>query len=185
MRESAQFMNENKHFLDLVDRAEDLTNEDILLLSPKVYGFVLRTLRWATFDVDLITEIYYHDSLRDLVLPDGHKDILLALVNNHGRSYWPSKTKHQDVVRGKGKGLVILLHGQPGVGKTSTAECVADHTRRPLFSITCGDIGVNAHEVQNNLEDYFQLAQKWGCILLLDEAEYVKRSLYYKCIKWG
>jgi SpoVK/Ycf46/Vps4 family AAA+-type ATPase len=27
-----------------------------------------------------------------------------------------------ELVRGKGRGLIILLHGVPGVGKTSTAE---------------------------------------------------------------
>lgn len=74
-------------------------------------------------------------------------------------------------MRGKGKGLIILLHGAPGVGKTSTAECVADHTRRPLFPITCGDIGDNAKDVERNLEWCFQLAHKWGCVLLLDEAD--------------
>ncbi|OJJ46459.1 hypothetical protein ASPZODRAFT_32962, partial [Penicilliopsis zonata CBS 506.65] len=77
-----------------------------------------------------------------------------------------------DVVRGKGKGLIILLHGSPGVGKTSTAECVAAHTGRPLFPITCGDLGgTSAQEVEENLERFFELAMKWGCVLLLDEAD--------------
>jgi len=96
-----------------------------------------------------------------------------------------------DLVKGKGKGLIILLHGEPGmalyqiqainlanlegVGKTSTAECVADLTHRPLFPITCGDIGETASEVETNLELNFQLAHRWGCVLILDEAEYVPR----------
>lgn len=58
------------------------------------------------------------------------------------------------------------------MGKTSTAECIADHTKRPLFAITCGDIGDNATQVEENLENNFQLAHKWGCVLLIDEAEY-------------
>lgn len=57
------------------------------------------------------------------------------------------------------------------MGKTSTAECVADTTKRPLFPITCGDIGDTAAEVEANLESSFQLAHKWGCVLLLDEAD--------------
>lgn len=59
----------------------------------------------------------------------------------------------------------------PGVGKTSTAECVADKTKRPLFPITCGDIGESAIEVEKNLHHNFLLAHKWGCVLLLDEAD--------------
>ncbi|GME65261.1 ATPAse AAA+ type core protein [Neofusicoccum parvum] len=76
-----------------------------------------------------------------------------------------------DPVRGKGKGVIILLHGEPGVGKTSTAECIADYTSRPLFPITCGNIGQNAEDVEESLEKIFQLAHSWGCVLLLDEAD--------------
>jgi hypothetical protein len=43
----------------------------------------------------------------------------------------------------------------------------------PLFPITCGDIGDKAETVEMHLEKNFQLAHKWGCVLLLDEAEYV------------
>jgi AAA+ superfamily predicted ATPase len=57
------------------------------------------------------------------------------------------------------------------VGKTSTAECVADETKRPLFPVTCGDIGETALEVERNLQVNFGLAHKWGCVLLLDEAD--------------
>ena len=64
-----------------------------------------------------------------------------------------------------------MLHGVPGVGKTSTAECIADCTQRPLFPITCGDIGETATSVEVNLGKSFQLAHRWGCVLLLDEAD--------------
>jgi SpoVK/Ycf46/Vps4 family AAA+-type ATPase len=76
-----------------------------------------------------------------------------------------------DLVRGKGKGVIILLHGVPEVGKTSTAECVAFHLGRPLFPITYGDLGVDANTVELRLEEYFRLASQWGCVLLLDEAD--------------
>ncbi|KAJ2979399.1 hypothetical protein NUW58_g7211 [Xylaria curta] len=84
-----------------------------------------------------------------------------------------NKSKHEfDVVKGKGRGLIILLHGAPGVGKTSTAECVAANAGKPLFPITCGDIGgETAQEVERNLESYFNLARKWNSVLLLDEAD--------------
>ncbi|KAF2253000.1 P-loop containing nucleoside triphosphate hydrolase protein, partial [Trematosphaeria pertusa] len=74
-----------------------------------------------------------------------------------------------------GKGLIMLLHGAPGVGKTSTAgtwkECVAALHARPLFPITCGDLGMTPAEVETNLDFNFQLAESWGCVLLLDEAD--------------
>ncbi|KAK0628740.1 P-loop containing nucleoside triphosphate hydrolase protein, partial [Bombardia bombarda] len=70
-----------------------------------------------------------------------------------------------------GQGLIILLHGAPGTGKTLTAECAASSTKRPLFSMTCGDLGALPSEVEASLEHSFHLAQTWGCVLLLDEAD--------------
>ena len=58
-----------------------------------------------------------------------------------------------------------------GVGKTSTAECVAESNGKPLFPITCGDLGVTAESVEEALEEKFHLAQIWDCVLLLDEAD--------------
>ena len=132
----------------------------------------------ARLDVDKICDVTPpdQDNFKKLVLPEGHQDIVQALVETHFKQTSTDiekpKIQHNvDLVRGKGKGLIILLHGAPGVGKTSTAECVAEFTRRPLFAMTCGDIGDYAEEVERNLDRCFQLAHKWGCVLLLDEAD--------------
>lgn len=139
-------------------------------------------------------------SFRQLVLPKEHKDIVEALVRTHPRGPRPVQnafgeleTEHrEDLVRGKGKGVIVLLHGVPGVGKTSTAECVAEYTNRPLFALTCGkliwnvssdqiltmkgDIGDTARDVEKNLTESFQLAHRWGCVMLLDEADVFLQS---------
>lgn len=115
------------------------------------------------------------DSFRGLVLLDGHRETVQALVRTHFEDKH-NLSEHQDynehdIVQGKGTGLIVLLHGVPGVGKTSTAECVADAEGKPLFPITCGDLGLTAKEVEKELERKFSLAQRWNCILLLDEAD--------------
>ena len=131
-------------------------------------------------NLDLLQEIEEKDSLdgqnsgfEDLVIPDEYKKIVKALVKSHALGSRSENRNRQqiDLIRGKGKGLIILLHGVPGVGKTSTAESVASYTGRPLFPITCGDIGQTAYDVEKNLEAIFLLARKWGCVLLLDEAD--------------
>ena len=118
------------------------------------------------------------NGFEDLELPIGHKDVVQALVQTHFRRISqkgdPSSGENEeqfDLVRDKGKGLLILLHGAPGVGKTSTAECVAESNNVPLLPITCGDLGITAQDVERKLEMNFRLAQAWGCVLLLDEAD--------------
>lgn len=76
-----------------------------------------------------------------------------------------------DFVRNKGEGQIFLLHGKPGVGKTTTAECVAEITRRPLLSLTCGDLGMEPDMVEKQLMKWLKLATSWEAILLLDEAD--------------
>lgn len=34
-----------------------------------------------------------------------------------------------------------------------------------------GDIGYNPDDVESRLEEHFHLAQRWGCVMLLDEAD--------------
>ncbi|KAL5325535.1 hypothetical protein ACEPPN_006662 [Leptodophora sp. 'Broadleaf-Isolate-01'] len=108
-----------------------------------------------------------------LVLEDGQKPMIQALIAQHFRDKESKtgQTEQVDIVKGKGKGLILLLHGAPGVGKTSTAEGVAELFRKPLFQITCGDLGSTAKEVEKALDINFTLANRWDCILLLDEAD--------------
>ena len=64
-----------------------------------------------------------------LKLPDGHKRMVQSLVIHHMNTMKAASTggdnNAYDIVRGKGKGLIVLLHGAPGVGKTSTAGTCA------------------------------------------------------------
>ncbi len=171
-------MLEDKSFMrPFIESDSEMTDEDYLVCPCWIYGYVLRSRKWVKLDVSLVEDIKESGSGFDsLVLPDGHKETLLALVQTHSKGKklevgLHAENRQMDLVRGKGKGLIILLHGEPGVGKSSTAESVAEFTRRPLFQVTCGDIGESAEEVERKLEDHFQLAHKWGCVLLLDEAD--------------
>lgn len=57
------------------------------------------------------------------------------------------------------------------MGKTCTAECIAELVKKPLYPITCGDLGSTAEEVEKNLKKHFTLASTWDCVMLLDEAD--------------
>ncbi|KAK5625350.1 hypothetical protein RRF57_001066 [Xylaria bambusicola] len=68
-----------------------------------------------------------------------------------------------DYVHGKGNGLILLLHGGPGTGKTFTAEGVAEFAEKPLLRVTCGDVGTVAEVVEKKLQSSFHLGKIWNC----------------------
>lgn len=114
-----EYLEDNNSVLSPTTNPHDLDDEEKLLLPPYIYGFILRSRKWAMFDIDLIKDVQYTSGFDDLVLPQGHKETVRALVANHARE--PAGKRRQtsghqsmDLVRGKGKGLVILLHGAPG-----------------------------------------------------------------------
>ncbi|KAK7748295.1 hypothetical protein SLS62_008756 [Diatrype stigma] len=158
--------------------------EHLQLLPYRIPAFVFRTRVYVHVDISKIADIDKSDENRDrgfddLIIPESHRELLIALVENHATGGTVevdmeelNKTSTQiDIVRGKGRGLIILLHGPPGSGKTSTAETIAAYTRRPLYSITCGDLGSRVSEVEMTLREHTERAYRWGCVLLLDEAD--------------
>mmetsp|Transcript_28023 Transcript_28023/g.47514 ORF Transcript_28023/g.47514 Transcript_28023/m.47514 type:complete len:183 (+) Transcript_28023:1078-1626(+) len=70
-----------------------------------------------------------------------------------------------------GGGAVFLLHGNPGTGKTLTAESLAEMLERPLYTVSVGELGVTAQELERNLTQILELASIWRAIILLDEAD--------------
>lgn len=61
-----------------------------------------------------------------------------------------------------------------GVGKSSSAEAAAAAAGRPFYAITAAEVGSTVAEVEKNLSRHFHLAETWGCVILIDEAEYVR-----------
>jgi hypothetical protein len=154
--------------------------EDLALLPARLMAYALKDRKFFNADIQYLkVPTPMTDPYNELKIPHDHKRLLKAIVQDHFDKKVVHRTLQdkgqvtvqQDFIRGKGKGLVILLHGAPGVGKTATAEAVAFAHRKPLFAITCGDIGVHFSDLEYNLSEIFRLANLWDCVLLLDEAE--------------
>ncbi|KAJ8110742.1 hypothetical protein OPT61_g6491 [Boeremia exigua] len=156
---------------------EGFEDIDFALLPDCVVGYDLYRHKFAILMLDhLQPQQVNTDGWKDLELPPGHKTMLRAQIRTHFlrkqlRESQTTQSTDIDLVRGKGLGLIILLHGAPGVGKTSTAECVAESLGKPLYPITCGDLGVTAESVEATLARTFAKAEAWDCVLLLDEAD--------------
>ncbi|KAE8449801.1 hypothetical protein EG329_007277 [Mollisiaceae sp. DMI_Dod_QoI] len=164
-------INHSNGFIPKIDQPldKDTPKEDELITLPSMmYGFSLGDKVWGGFVVARIETIKWDDSIWDsLVLSQAQKKFVTTLVSNH-----VSQTNiFDDFVRDKGKGLIGLLAGPSGVGKTLTAEAVAETVRRPLYILSSGDLGSQPWEVDKKLKQVFELAETWQSVVLLDEAD--------------
>jgi hypothetical protein len=73
--------------------------------------------------VDNVKEVEWNvEAFKLLVLPKPTKDLIQALVEIRASTDSMSHVmKRQDIISSKGQGLIMLLHGGPGTGKTLTA----------------------------------------------------------------
>ncbi|KAH8899374.1 ATPase [Thozetella sp. PMI_491] len=162
---------------DNLDPNNDTPPENDLyfyVLSDLIPAFLLGERRWGMLEIEHLREIKYdREAFKYLVLDDEIKLTVKALIGKFAStdgklSPWPS-----DFIRNKGEGRIFLLHGSPGVGKTCTAECVAELTHRPLLSLTSGDISTSGSttSVESSLDFFLKLGERYGALVLLDEAD--------------
>ncbi|KAI4616840.1 hypothetical protein J4E83_006421 [Alternaria metachromatica] len=156
--------------------SEELENDEppggafTLMLPPTIKGYGFHNKKWNTLLVEHIQDIKWNSGVFEnrLVLQEDKKELVKALVTVHIEKSREIKTDFMD---GKGEGLIILLHGGPGTGKTLTAESIAELVHRPLYRVTCGDIGTDAESVEKYLESALFIGNTWDCVVLLDEAD--------------
>ncbi|KAI8942807.1 hypothetical protein NX059_000850 [Plenodomus lindquistii] len=146
-----------------------MTEEQCLLAVGTVPGFLIQKKKWEDLDVTKIHDIPWSErAFENLVLDQAEKDLILALVE---RDRFNSGKPFDDFITGKGEGMIMLLCGPPGVGKTLTAETVSEHLRRPLYRLGASELGSNPGTVESILQRALLLCAQFGAVLLIDEAD--------------
>ena len=152
----------------------------LFALLKALPGFLLTQKTWARLAVNQIrttsggvsTVALDHLCLTDDDNSNNTKHLIQNLVNNHGKKETEKSPDvpdlPQDFVEGKSKGLVILLHGSSGVGKTLTAESVALAPGKSLLKVSVSNIGVEVTKVKQNLNTISQLANFDEADILLE-----------------
>ncbi|KAI1123929.1 P-loop containing nucleoside triphosphate hydrolase protein [Nemania abortiva] len=142
---------------------------DPVFCPPFTIGYSLAKKEWCRFLVDHLRPVRWKDDAWDkLILEEEQKQVLQALVTSHS---YPENARDQP--EQKGKGLVILLHGSPGSGKTLSAESSAELTQRALISASMASLDPERSPFvfERNLRRLLQYATLWKAIVLLDEAD--------------
>jgi hypothetical protein len=94
-----------------------LRDDDYAVCTYRLFAYKLRSRDWVEVHVDSLEDAMLTDNgkgFERLVLPAAHKHIIKSQVKEHFRKKSMHTTATQDdldLVRGKGQGLIILLHG--------------------------------------------------------------------------
>ncbi|WPH00417.1 P-loop containing nucleoside triphosphate hydrolase protein [Acrodontium crateriforme] len=157
------------HYQGAVAKKAEISERDLVLCPPFAYGFSVARKQWSRFYLEHIREtIWKTDAFDSLILPQSQLNLVRALVSAHK---FPENPRDQ--IEQKSKGLVALLHGPPGSGKTLTAECAAEETRRVLFSTSMSELNKynDAYWFERELKQVLRLATLWKSVVLFDEAD--------------
>lgn len=150
---------------------DGLTDAQCLITHYLLPGFSICKKTWVEVFIDTLTPIdWNHAALQELAIPMSKKALMTTLVEAHIKSA-ANTTGFDDVIAGKGRGHVFILHGPPGVGKTLTVEAIAEQTRRPLYTLSAGELGSTPQDLTTTLQPILELATIWKTILLLEEAD--------------
>lgn len=125
----------------------------------------LSNSRWFIARFDELEPINFRaDAFEQLVLDSQRKSMIHAIVKNRS-------IVNAGMIDGKGAGAIFLLAGEPGCGKTMTAEAVAEAIQKPLFKVNLGTLSSNIEKLEARLSDVLQLSARWDAVLLIDEAD--------------
>ena len=178
---------------------QELKEDQLAICTSWLRGYSLAYQKWASFSIEHISNVTWNDdAFSELTLPPEYRELILATIQSQIRqNQWKQKMEKaekeqkpiteltkddneeddegapefDDFIAQKGLGYIMLFSGNPGVGKTATAESIAELLHVPLCIISVGNLGTSAESVESALQDILELASKWSAVLLLDEAD--------------
>lgn len=152
------------------DDEEENKNRIELPVHPYMLVFDLDQHQYLNIHVRNTLDYQWDKTLGDkLIMDDADKQLIDMLIKQTGQNV-------EDIVKGKMRGTIVLATGQPGVGKTLTAEVFSEMIEKPLYNVQCSQLGIDIDTIEKNLRGILDRASRWGAILLIDEADvYIRK----------
>ncbi|KAG9121310.1 hypothetical protein FRC07_002764 [Ceratobasidium sp. 392] len=122
--------------------SEPLPDEVLCLTPPAHYGWSFKAKLWGLLLVESLAEITFDEMAFDqLVLRPEYKKMIQALVETHAGQ---EDELARDLVAGKGGGMVMVLHGKPGI---------------------------EAFQLEEKLQNILEMTAARKAVVLIDEAD--------------
>ncbi|RDL34328.1 uncharacterized protein BP5553_07456 [Venustampulla echinocandica] len=155
---------------ETVESKNQVSDQQALFCPNEVICFDPQNLKYEVVALSDLYPIQWNKlAFGQLVLDDKKKTIIRSLLQKHSEEF-PA-------------GLVIVLHGPPGVGKTLTAESVAEFTEKPLIVLRVSSLLTDGGDFSGSISEFLGYADRLGAIILLDEADAILESRSYEDIK--
>lgn len=159
-----------KQHLQMAEKLQQELDAMVKATEREVQDRNLTSAAVAPVVNNFLHEVPVKKSFEDLVLPDDVKKITMALVEEQLRAdllrSYSLEPRHK-----------ILLVGEPGTGKTSYAEALAERLMIPLYMVRYDAlIGSYLGETAMRLRQLFDFVSSRKCILFFDEFDTIGKE---------
>ncbi|KAK7941417.1 uncharacterized protein PG986_013804 [Apiospora aurea] len=170
-------MHHMPNFEQALESEEDTTKAKQLELLMKWLQpqLLIASMMDMVTDIDIvlinaenIRPLEFPESIPDPVIDDSKLKAINAMVDAKCRGNTPRASMSSTT---KGDGMIILLHGAPGVGKSYTVEYISTRVRRPLLILSELHRDTKREDLERTLARRFSLGEKWDAIFLIDDCD--------------
>jgi len=144
-----------------------LNDDNKMIISPFVPIYNLGISKvWGLTHIKYLSPVTFDKTVFDYLVLDEKKKYMIKCLIDRNRN-----SRYKDFIETKGNGLIFLLYGPPGVGKTLTAEATSEYLEKPLYSISVGDLGTNPEVMEDIMNEILDYIKRWNAIILIDEVD--------------